>query len=80
MSLAICMWTVAGNVWSLLHRFALGAAILSGRYVTGTDGMGAFLALIRCHTCLLLFRAAEGLDASQATKGGKLIRHLENPV
>jgi hypothetical protein len=43
------MWALAGNVWSFLHRFALGAAILSGGYVAGTDEMGAFLVLIRCH-------------------------------
>jgi hypothetical protein len=36
------MWTVAGNVWSFLHRFALGTAILPGGYIAGTDGMGAF--------------------------------------
>jgi hypothetical protein len=35
------MWALAGNVWSFLHRFALGAAILSGGYRAGTDGMGA---------------------------------------
>jgi hypothetical protein len=51
------MWALAGNVWSFLHRFALCTAILSGRYVAGTDGMGAFLALVKCHVvspCLLL--------------------------
>ena len=45
MSLATCMWALASNVWSFLHRFALGAAILSGGYVAGTDGMGAFFTI-----------------------------------
>jgi len=39
------MWAFAGNVWSFLHRFALGAAILSGGYIAGTDGMGAFFTI-----------------------------------
>jgi hypothetical protein len=37
------MWALAGNVWSFFHRFALGAAILSGGYIAGTDGVCAFI-------------------------------------
>ncbi len=54
MSLATCMWALASNVWSFLHRFALGTAILPGGYIAGTDRVGAFLALIRCHVVSLL--------------------------
>jgi hypothetical protein len=39
------MWALAGNVGSFLHCFALGAAILSGGYIAGTDGMGAFFTI-----------------------------------
>jgi hypothetical protein len=45
MSFATCMWAFAGNVWSFLHRFTLGAAILSGGYIAGTNGMGAFFTI-----------------------------------
>jgi hypothetical protein len=44
-SFATGVWTFTSNVWSFLHRFTLGAAILSGGYIAGTDGMGAFLAI-----------------------------------
>ena len=64
------MWTLAGNVWSFFHRFALGTAILSGRNVAGTNGMSAFLTIIGCHMCVSFFEAAEGLDASQSRKDG----------
>jgi hypothetical protein len=42
-----CMSTCAVNIWSLFHRFTLGAAILSRRHSTGTDGVRAFLAFVR---------------------------------
>jgi hypothetical protein len=36
------MRALAGNVWRFLHRFTLGAAILSGGHIARTDRMGAF--------------------------------------
>jgi hypothetical protein len=55
------MWALTGNVWSFLHRFALGAAILSGGYIAGTDGMSAFFAISGCHyVCLLLLKQPRG--------------------
>jgi hypothetical protein len=43
------MPTFAINVRSLFHSRTLCTAIFSRRDLAGTDGMGAFLALIRCH-------------------------------
>ena len=63
------MWALASNVWSFLHRFALGTAILPGGYIAGTDRVGAFLALIRCHVVSPFIGSAEGLDVRRSGKG-----------
>ena len=43
MALASGVRAGAIDVWSFLHRFALGAAVFAGRDRTGTDGVRAFL-------------------------------------
>jgi hypothetical protein len=69
------MWTLTGNVWSFFHRFTLGAAILSaGGYIAGTDGMGAFLALIRCHMVSPFIKSAKGLYVRQQRKAASALR------
>jgi hypothetical protein len=68
------MWALAGNVWSFLHRFALGTAILSGGYIAGTDGMGAFLALIRRHMVSPFIKSAKGLYVRQQRKAASALR------
>jgi hypothetical protein len=62
------MPALAIDVWSLFHSSTLCTAIFSGRDLAGTDGMGTFLALIKCHLVSPFVKSAAGLDVRQQRK------------
>jgi hypothetical protein len=70
------MPTFAINVRSLFHSRTLCTAIFSRRDLAGTDGMGAFLALIKCHLVSPFIKSAEGLDVRQQRKAACQTQHF----
>jgi hypothetical protein len=81
MALASRVRAGAINVWSFLHRFALGAAVLAGGDGTGTNGVSALFSVLGAghveSPCELVFGFLK--SSGQSSSGGGL-KPYGNPI